>query len=94
LLLPLYVFCGDQLLWAKLRKADIDASSGALEVLQRIVKLIRHKWPLVKIMIRADSGFCRDSIMSWCEVNGVRFLFGLAKNRRLLKRLTDVQGAQ
>lgn len=86
--LPLYVFCGDHLLWAKLRKADVDASSGALEVLQRIVKLIRHKWPLVKIMIRADSGFCRDSIMSWCEANGVKFLFGLAKNRRLLKRLS------
>ena len=85
--LPLYVFCGDQLLWSQLRKADIDASDGALEVLQRIVKLIRHKWPLVKILIRADSGFCRDALMSWCEANGVKFLFGLAKNRRLLKRI-------
>jgi len=86
--LPLYVFCGDQLLWAQLRKSDIDASDGALEVLQRLVKLIRHKWPLVKILIRADSGFCRDSLMSWCEANGVKFLFGMAKNRRLLKRIT------
>jgi hypothetical protein len=86
--LPLYVFCGDHLLWAQLRKADIDASAGALEVLQRIVKLIRHKWPLVRILIRADSGFCRDSLMSWCEANGVHFLFGLAKNRRLLKRIS------
>ena len=86
--LPLYVFCGDHLLWAQLRKADIDASAGSLEVLQRIVKLIRHKWPLVKILIRADSGFCRDSLMSWCEANGVHFLFGLAKNRRLLKRIS------
>ena len=68
--LPLYVFCGDQLLWSQLRKADIDASDGALEVAQRIVKMIRHKWPLVQILIRADSGFCRDSLMSWCETNG------------------------
>ena len=60
--LPLYVFCGDQLLWAQLRKADIDASDGALEVLQRLVKMIRHKWPLVQILIRADSGFCRDDV--------------------------------
>jgi hypothetical protein len=86
--LPLYVFCGDHLLWAQLRKADIDASEGAPGVLARIVKLMRHKWPSVKIIIRADSGFCRDSIMSWCEANGVKFLFGLAKNRRLLKRLS------
>ena len=86
--LPLYVFCGDHLLWAQLRKADIDASDGALEVLKRLVKLIRHKWPLVKILIRADSGFCRDALMSWCEANGVKYLFGMAKNRRLLKRIT------
>jgi hypothetical protein len=86
--LSLYVFCGDHLLWAQLRKVDIDASDGALEVLQRLVKLIRHKWPLVKILIRADSGFCRDSLMSWCEANGVKYLFGMAQNRRLLKRIS------
>jgi hypothetical protein len=86
--LPLYVFCGDHLLWAQLRKSDIDASDGALEVLQRLVKLIRHKWPLVKILVRADSGFCRDALMSWCEANEVKYLFGMAKNRRLLKRIT------
>ena len=86
--LPLYVFCGDQLLWSQLRKADIDASDGALQVLQRLVKMIRHKWPLVNILMRADSGFCREAIMSWCEANGVKFLFGLAKNKRLLKRIT------
>ena len=86
--LPLYVFCGDQLLWSQLRKADIDASDGALQVLQRLVKLIRHKWPLASILMRADSGFCREAIMSWCEANGVKFLFGLAKNKRLLKRIT------
>ena len=86
--LPLYVFCGDQLLWSQLRKADIDASDGALQVLQRLVKLIRHKWPVANILMRADSGFCREAIMSWCEANGVKFLFGLAKNKRLLKRIT------
>ena len=85
--LPLYVFCGDQLLWSQLRKADIDASDGALQVLQRLVKLIRHKWPLANILMRDDSGFCREAIMSWCETNGVKYLFGLAKNKRLLKRI-------
>jgi hypothetical protein len=52
------------------------------------VKLIRHKWPLVKILMRGDSGFCRDALMSWCEANGVKYLFGMAKNKRLLKRIT------
>jgi hypothetical protein len=51
-------------------------------VLQRLVKLIRHKWSLVRILIRADSGFCRDALMSWCEANGVKYLFGMAKSRR------------
>ncbi len=86
--LPLYVFCGDQLLWAQLRKSDIDASDGALEVLQRLVKMIRHKWPLVPILVRADSGFCRNALMSWCEAHGVNYLFGMAKNRRLLKHIS------
>ena len=86
--LPLYVCCGDQLLWAQLRKADIDASDGALEVLQRLVKMIRHKWPLVPILVRADSGFCRNALMSWCEAHGVNYLFGMAKNRRLLTRIS------
>ena len=85
--LPLYVFCGDQLLWAQLRKADIDASEGALEVLKGIVKKIRHKWPRVRILLRGDSGFCRDELMSWCEANGLYFLLGMAKNSRLLKRI-------
>jgi len=86
--LPLYVFCGDHLLWAQLRKADIDASEGALEVLQRLVKMIRHTWPWIKILIRADSGFCREKLMRWCEEKGVKFLFGIAKNRRLLTRIS------
>lgn len=85
--LPLYVFCGDELLWAQLRKADIDPSQGALRALKHLVKIIRHKWPLARILVRADSGFCRDELMSWCEANAVSYLFGMAKNRRLLKRI-------
>jgi hypothetical protein len=88
--LPLYVFCGDQLLWAQLRKADIDVSEGALEVLKVIVKKIRHKWPRVRIVLRGDSGFCREEIMSWCEANGLYFLLGIAKNSRLVKRIARV----
>jgi hypothetical protein len=86
--LPLYVFCGDHLLWAQLRKADIDASEGSVQVLERLVKIIRHKWPQVKILLRGDSGFCREALMSWCESHGVKYLLGIAKNRRLLARIT------
>jgi hypothetical protein len=74
-------------LWAQLRKADIDPSDGALEVLQRLVRMIRLKWPRAAILIRGDSGFARDGLMSWCEGNGVWFLFGMAKNRRLVRRI-------
>jgi len=82
--LPLYVFCGDQLLCAKLRPSNIDASAGALEEIVRIVTAIRMSWPKVRIVIRGDSGFCRDAIMTWCEANRVDYLLGLAKNARLL----------
>ncbi len=85
--LPLYVFCGNDLLWAQLRKADIDASEGSLDVLKLLVKKIRRKWPRVSILVRADSGFCRETLMSWCESQGIDYLFGLAKNSRLLKRI-------
>jgi hypothetical protein len=85
--LPLYVFCGDQLLWAQLRRSDIDASDGALEVLQTIVRLLRQKWPGVSILMRGDSGFCREELMSWCEANRIDYLFGIAKNARLLKHI-------
>src|SRR5690242_17174104 len=87
--LPLYIFCGDQLLCSKLRPSDIDASAGALKQLQRIVGRIRRAWPGVKVLVRGDSGFCREPIMSWCEANGVDFLFGLAKNTRLLKMIAE-----
>lgn len=83
--LPLYVFCGDHLLW--LRKSDIDASQVSLGMLEKLVKKIRHKWPRVRIVVRGDSGFCRDELMSWCESQGVYYLFGLAKNSCLLNRI-------
>ncbi len=85
--LPLYIFCGHHLLASKLRPADIDGSAGAKEEIERIVKRIRAQWPRVKIWLRADSGFARDELMTWCEANKVDYVFGLAKNSRLLKRL-------
>jgi hypothetical protein len=85
--LPLYIFSGDHLLSAKLRPSDIDAAEGAAEELARIVSLIRKAWPDVKITIRADSGFCREAIMAWCEANGVDYVLGLARNSRLQKTL-------
>ena len=87
--LPLYIFCGDDLLCAKLRPSNIDGSAGSLKELQRIVQRIRQRWPHVAILIRGDSGFCREPIMAWCEQNGVDFVFGLAKNQRLL---AEIQG--
>jgi len=82
--LPLYVFCGDQLLAAKLRTANIDASAGAMEEIARIVGQVRKHWPMVRIILRADSGFAREALMAWCEANGVDYLFGLARNQRLV----------
>jgi hypothetical protein len=82
--LPLYVFCGRHLLDAKLRRASIDAADGAVEAVARIVAQIRGRWPQVRILVRADSGFARDELMAWCEANGVHFLFGLAQNKRLV----------
>ena len=85
--LPLYIFCGSHLLAAKLRRANIDASAGAVEETARIVAQIRARWPEVGIVLRADSGFAREVLMSWCEANGVDFLFGLAKNERLVAEI-------
>ena len=82
--LPLYIFCGDHLLCAKLRPANIDASAGAVEEVARLVAQIRARWPQVRIVLRADSGFAREALMHWCEANQVDFVFGLAKNARLL----------
>ena len=89
--LPLYIFCGDHLLCARLRPSDIDASAGAVKQLQRIVAQIRAAWPQVKITTRADSGFCREAIMTWCEVNDVDYLLGLAQNKRLLAMIAAEQ---
>ncbi len=81
--LPLYIFCGEHLLCARLRPSNIDASAGSVKELQRIVGQLRKHWPTVQIVIRADSGFCRERIMAWCEAHDVDFVLGLAKNKRL-----------
>jgi hypothetical protein len=92
--LPLYVFCGRDLLAAKLRRANIDASAGAIEEVERIVGQIRARWPQVRILLRADSGFAREPLMAWCETNTVDYLFGLAKNDRLIGEIaTELDAA-
>jgi hypothetical protein len=85
--LPLYVFCGRHLLAAKLRRSDIDASAGAVEEVARVVGRIRARWPRLRILLRADSGFAREALMAWCEANRVDFVFGLARNPRLVEEL-------
>jgi len=87
--LPLYIFCGEHLLCARLRRSNIDGAEGSVEELTRIVGQIRQAWPEVKCIIRADSGFCRDEVMAWCEKNGVDYVLGLAKNERLKKAIAD-----
>jgi hypothetical protein len=87
--LPLYVFCGDHLLCARLRTANGDASAGALGEIQRIVSHLRQHWPDVRLTLRADSGFCREELMGWCEQNQVDYVFGLARNRRLEEMLRE-----
>jgi Transposase DDE domain group 1 len=86
--LPLYVFCGRHLLASKLRPSNIDASAGAVEEIARIVARIRARWPGARILLRADSGFAREALMAWCEQNGVDFVFGLARNARLIDEIT------
>jgi len=81
--LPLYIFAGDPLLCARLRPAHQDASAGSLEEVARIVAQLRRHWPAVKIVLRADSGFCREGLMGWCEANRVDYAFGLQRNPRL-----------
>ena len=87
--LPLYIFCDEFLLSAKLRTSDVDPAKGALEDLKRVVAQIRKRWPKVHILVRGDSGFCRDAIMTWCERHGIDYVFGMAKNPRLLKEIED-----
>ena len=85
--LPLYVFCGRHLLAAKLRPSNIDGSAGSVEEIARIVAQIRTRWPRTRILLRADSGFCREALMAWCEANRVDFVFGLARNARLVAEI-------
>ena len=83
--LPLYVFCGEQVLCARLREANHDAAFGSRQEIEKIVAQIRAAWPSVKIILRGDSGFCRNELMSWCESQGVDFVFGMARNQKLRK---------
>jgi hypothetical protein len=85
--LPLYIFCGDQLLCVRLRPSNIDASAGSLQEVQRIVGQIRKAWPNTQIILRADSGFCREELMAWCEQHAVDYVFGFARNQRLRRKI-------
>lgn len=85
--LPLYIFCGRHLLAAKLRRSNIDGAAGAREEVERIIAQIRRSWPKTRILLRADSGFCREALMAWCEANKVDYLFGLARTTRLVAEI-------
>jgi hypothetical protein len=86
--LPLYIFCGRHLLAAKLRPADKDAAAGAVDEVARIVAQIRRRWPRTRILLRGDSGFCREPLMAWCETNRVDYVLGLPRNSRLDQAIT------
>ena len=85
--LPLYITCGEHVVCCRLRPSDIDASAGSVQELSRIVERIRGRWPQTRIVIRGDSGFCREEIMAWCEANDLDFVFGLARNARLQRAI-------
>jgi hypothetical protein len=87
--LPLYIFCGEHLLCARLRPASNDAAAGTVAEIERIVGRIRASWPDTRIIVRGDSGFCREELMVWCEDNDVDFLLGLARNNRLEQELAE-----
>lgn len=84
---PYYIFCGRHLLGCRLREANQDSAEGAVDEIQRIVSRIRSRWKKTRIIIRGDSGFCRDELMKWCEDNGVDYIFGMSKNLRLMGRV-------
>ena len=86
--LPLYIFCGEQLLCARLRPADQDGAAGSEEELARIVTRLRGVWPNVRIILRGDSGFCRDGLLAWCDCAGVDYIIGLPQNKRLIGAMT------
>jgi hypothetical protein len=85
--LPLYIFCGEYLLCARLRPSNVDAAAGSVKQVAKITERIRRQWPAVRIILRGDSGFCREPLMRWCEEHGVDYVFGLAKNARLQRIL-------
>jgi hypothetical protein len=85
--LPLYIYCGDHLLRAKLKTANLDPGNEALPDLRWVIERIRARWPKVRITVRADSGFCREELMRWCEDNEVFYVFGMARNARLVRRI-------
>ena len=85
--LPLYIFCGEHLLCARLRPSNQDASAGSVEEVERIVRQIRRRWPKMQIILRADSGFCREELMAWCEKHRLDYVFGLARNTRLRRKI-------
>jgi len=85
--LPLYIFCGDHLLCARLRASNQDASAGSLPEVERIVAQIRARWKKTRILLRGDSGFCREELMAWCETNDVDYVFGFARNERLRRKI-------
>lgn len=91
--LPLYIVCGEHLLGVRLRPANIDASAGSLEEIERIVGQIRRAWPNTRIILRADSGFCREALLSWCEAHQVDYVLGFARNERL-RRIIDAEMQQ
>ncbi len=86
--LPLYIFCGEMLLGARLRVSNLDGAAGSVEELARIVAQIRQAWPEVQIIGRGDSGFCREELLAWCEAHQVDYVLGLAKNDRLKAEIT------
>jgi hypothetical protein len=93
--LPLYIFCGEHLLCAKLRRSNIEGAAGAKDEVGRLVTQIRTRWPETRIILRADSGFCRDELMHWCEENTVEYVFGLARNSRLVRAIgAELQAAK
>lgn len=85
--LPLYIFCGEHLLCARLRPSNQDASAGSVMEVERLVQQVRRRWPYVRIILRADSGFCREELMAWCEKHRVDYVFGFARNSRLRRKI-------
>jgi Transposase DDE domain group 1 len=87
--LPLYIVCGEYVLCARLRPSNIDGAQGCVAELERIVEQVRQQWPQVRIIVRGDSGFCREELLSWCEQHGVDYVVGLAQNTRLLQQIAS-----